>query len=102
MARDNDGNPVLPVVHSSFVLEDAVKQFKVFVSDDANLLDAKLVSSLFSVIYFPGLLHLFLQLFLEQWSWCYVSKELFISFLFFYANRLGCRDLRMAIIPYTR
>ena len=52
MARDNDGNPVLPVVHSSFVLEDAVKQFKVFVSGDVNLLDAKLVSSLFSVIYF--------------------------------------------------
>ena len=60
MTRDNDGNPVLPVVHSSFVLEDAVKQFKVFVSDDANLLDAKLVSSLFSVIFFPGLLHFFL------------------------------------------
>ena len=60
VARDNDGNPVLPVVHSSFVLEDAVKQFKVFVSDDANLLDAKLVSSLFSVICFPGLLHFFL------------------------------------------
>ena len=50
--EDNDGNPVLPVVHSSFVLEDAVNQFKFFVSDDANLLDAKLVSSLFFVIYF--------------------------------------------------
>ena len=52
MARDNDGNPVLPVVHSSFVLEDAVNQFKFFVSDGASLLDAKLVSSLFFVIYF--------------------------------------------------
>ena len=52
MARDNDGNPVLPVVHSSFVLEGAVNQFKFFVSDDANLLDAKLVNSLFFVIYF--------------------------------------------------
>ena len=52
VARDNDGNPVLPVVHSSFVLEDAVQQFKFFVSDGANLLDAKLVSSLFFVIYF--------------------------------------------------
>ena len=60
MARDNDGNPVLPVVHSSFVLEDVVNQFKFFVSDGANLLDAKLVSSLFSIIYFLGLLHLFL------------------------------------------
>ena len=52
MARDNDGNPVLPVVHSPFVLEDAVKQFNFFVNDDANLLDAKLVNSLFFVIYF--------------------------------------------------
>ena len=52
VARDNDGNPVLPVVHSSFVLEDAVKQFKFFVNDGANLLDAKLVNSLFFVIYF--------------------------------------------------
>ena len=60
MVRDNDGNPVLPVVHSSFVLEDAVNQFKFFVNDSANLLDAKLVSSLFSVIYFSGLLHFFL------------------------------------------
>ena len=51
---------MLPVVHSPFVLQDAVNQFKVFVSDDVNLLDAKLVSSLFSVIYFPGLLHFFL------------------------------------------
>ena len=60
MKKDDEGHPVLPVVHSSFVLEDVVEQFKVFVSDDANLLDAKLVSSLFSVIYFPGLLHFFL------------------------------------------
>ena len=60
MTRDDDLNPVLPVVHSPFVLEDEVKKFKVFVSDDVNLLDAKLVSSLFSVIYFSGLLHFFL------------------------------------------
>ena len=60
VTKDDEGNPVLPVVHSSFVLEGAVNQFKFFVSDDANLLDAKLVSSLFSVIYFPGLLHFFL------------------------------------------
>ena len=60
MARDNDGNPGLPVVHSSFVLEDAVNQFKVFVSDDVNLLDAKLVSLLFPVVYFSSLLHFFL------------------------------------------
>ena len=52
VTRDDELNHVLPVVHSSFVLEDAVKQFKVFVSDDVNLLDAKLVSPLFSVIYF--------------------------------------------------
>ena len=52
MTRDDELNPVLPVVHSSFVLEDAVQQFKFFVSDGANLLDAKLVSSLFFVIYF--------------------------------------------------
>ena len=60
VTRDDDLNPVLPVVHSLFVLEDAVKQFMVFVSDNVNLLDAKLVSSLFSVIYFSGLLHFFL------------------------------------------
>ena len=60
MKGDDEGHPVLPVVHSPFVLEDAVKQFKVFLSDDANLLDAKLVSSLFPVIYFSGLLHFFL------------------------------------------
>ena len=49
--RDDDLNPVLLVVHSLFVLEDAVKQFKVFIGDE-NLLDAKLVRPLFSVIYF--------------------------------------------------
>ena len=38
VARDNDGNHVLPVVHSSFVLEDAVKQFKFIVNGGANLL----------------------------------------------------------------
>ena len=52
MKRDDELNPVLPLVHSPFVLQDAVNQFKVFVSDDVNLLDAKLVSSLFFVIYF--------------------------------------------------
>ena len=60
MKREEEGNPVLSVVHSMFVLQDAVNQFKVFVSDDVNLLDAKLVSSLFPVIYFPGLFHFFL------------------------------------------
>ena len=60
VARDNDGNHVLPVVHSSFVLEDAVNQFKFFVNDSANLLDAKLVNSLFLSFIFPGLLHFFL------------------------------------------
>jgi len=63
VTKDDEGNPVLPVVHSTFVLQDAVNQFKVFVSDDVNLLDAKLVSSLFPVIYFSGLLHFFLYLF---------------------------------------
>ena len=58
--KDEEGNPVLPVLHSTFVSEDVVNQFKFFVSDDANLLDAKLVSSLFFVIYFPGVLHFFL------------------------------------------
>ena len=51
---------MLPVVHRTFVLEDAINQFKVFVSDNVNLLDAKLVSSLFLVVYFSGLLHFFL------------------------------------------
>ena len=60
MTKDEEGNPVLPVVHSTFVLEDAVNQFKVFVSDDVNLLDAKLVSSLFPVVYFSSLLYFFL------------------------------------------
>ena len=52
MKRDDELNPVLPVVHSPFVLEDAVKQFKVFVSGKKNLLNAKLVRPLFSVISF--------------------------------------------------
>ena len=60
MTRDDEGNPMLPVVHSTFVSQDAVNQFKVFVIEDINLLDAKLVSSLFPVIYFSGLLHFFL------------------------------------------
>ena len=60
VTKDDEGNPVLTVVHSTFVLQDAVNQFKVFFSDDVNLLDAKLVSPLFPVIYFSGLLHFFL------------------------------------------
>ena len=44
--KDEEGHPLLPVVHNPFVLEDAVKQFKVFVSDE-NMLDTKLVSPSF-------------------------------------------------------
>ena len=68
MTRDDEGNPVLPVVHRTFVLEDAFNQFKVFVSDDVNLLDAKLVSSLFPVIFFLVCCISFYSYFLEQWS----------------------------------
>ena len=50
--KDDEGHPVLPVAHTPFVLEDAVKQFKVFVSGNENMLDAKLLRPLFSVIYF--------------------------------------------------
>ena len=60
VTKDDEGNSVLPVVHSTLVLQDAVNQFKVFVSDDVNLFDAKLVSSLFPVVYFSGLLYFFL------------------------------------------
>ena len=42
--RDKDGNVVLPFVHGKFNVDDAAKQFKVFVRDDENLLDCKLVS----------------------------------------------------------
>lgn len=63
--RDKDGNVVLPFVHSKFNVDDAVKQFKVFVRDDENLLDCKLVSYqicwfspmyLFSLPFFPLIL----------------------------------------------
>ena len=43
--RDKDGNVVLPFVHSKFRVDDAAKQFKLFVRDDENLLDCKLVTS---------------------------------------------------------
>ena len=56
--KNEEGYPVLPVMHNPFVLEDAVKQIKVFVGDK-NLLDAKLVRPLFSVI-FSDFLHFFL------------------------------------------
>ena len=42
--RDEDGNVVLPFVHGKFNVDDAAKQFKVYVRDDENLLDCKLVS----------------------------------------------------------
>ena len=83
MTRDDDLNPVLPVVHSPFVLEDAVNQFKFFVNDDANLLDAKLVNSLFFVIYSSWFVAFLFIVIFRTVAWCYVSKELFISFLFF-------------------
>ena len=83
MNRDDEGHPVLPVVHRPFVLEDAVKQFKVFVSNDANLLDAKLVSSLFFVIYFFLVCCIFYSYFWNSGPGATCPKELFISFLFF-------------------
>ena len=49
--KNEEGIPVLPIVHNPFVLEDAIKQFKVFVGDE-NPLDAKLVRPLFSIIFF--------------------------------------------------
>ena len=42
--RDKDGNVVLPFVHGKFNVEDAAKQFQLYVRDDENLLDCKLVS----------------------------------------------------------
>ena len=56
MKKDEDGRPLLPVVHNPFILEDAAKQFKVFVGDE-NLFDAKFVSPSF---LFSSLLHFFL------------------------------------------
>src|SRR4051812_26401168 len=52
--RDKDGNVVLAFVHSKFHVDDAAKQFKLFVRDDENLVDCKLVSSQicwFSLLY---------------------------------------------------
>ena len=88
MARDNDGNPVLPVLHSLFVLEDAVKQFKVFVSDDVNLLDAKLVSPLFSVIYFLVCCISFYRYFWNSGPSATCRKNFSFHFCFFDVNRL--------------
>ena len=87
VARDNDGNHVLPVVHSSFVLEDAVNQFKFFVNDGANLLDAKLVNSLFFVIYFSWFVA-FLFIVIFGTVVLVVRVERTFDFIFFYANRL--------------
>ena len=81
--RDDELNPVLPVVHSPFVVEDAVKQFKVFVSDDVNLLDAKLVRPLFSVIYFSGLLHFFYSYFWNSGPGATCRKNFSFHFCFF-------------------
>ena len=86
MARDNDGNPVLPVVHSSFVLEDAVNQFKFFVNDGANLLNAKLVNSLFFVIYSSWFVA-FLFIVIFGTVVLVVRVERTFDFIF-YANRL--------------
>ena len=86
VTRDNDGNPVLPVVHSLFVLEDAVKQFKFFVNDSANLLDAKLVNSLFFVIYFSWFVA-FLFIVIFGTVVLVVRVERTFDFIF-YANRL--------------
>ena len=43
--RDKDGNVLLPITHSKFNLEQSARQFKLYVRDDENLLDCKLVSS---------------------------------------------------------
>ena len=45
--RDEDGNVLLPFMHSKFNVEQAARQFKLYVRDDENLLDCKLVSSQF-------------------------------------------------------
>ena len=43
--RDEHGNIVFPFVHPKFNVDDAARQFKLYVCDDENLLDCKLVSS---------------------------------------------------------
>ena len=45
--RDKDGNVLLPLMHSKFNLEQSARQFKLYVRDNENLLDCKLVSSQF-------------------------------------------------------
>ena len=45
--RDKDGNVLLPLTHSKFNLEQSARQFKLYVRDNENLLDCKLVSSQF-------------------------------------------------------
>ena len=45
MDRDKDGNVLLPLTHSKFNLEQSARQFKLYVRDNENLLDCKLVSS---------------------------------------------------------
>ena len=52
MNKYDEGHPVLPVVHPPFVLADAIKHSKVFVSGDENLLATKLVSHCFPSFIF--------------------------------------------------
>ena len=54
--KNEEGYPVLPVVHTPFILEHVVEQFRFFVGDD-NLLDAKLVRPLFPSSSSSSLLH---------------------------------------------
>ena len=55
--RDEDGNVVLPFVHSKFNVEDAAQQFELYVRDDENLLDCKLVS--YQICFCSVFLYLF-------------------------------------------
>ena len=60
--RDADGNVVLPFVHDKFNVEDAAQQFELYVRDDENLLDCKLVS--YQICFCSAFLYLFsLQIF---------------------------------------
>ena len=43
--RDKDGNVLWPLTHSKFNLDQSARQFKLYVRDNENLLDCKLVSS---------------------------------------------------------
>ena len=43
--RDEHGNVVLPFMHGKFNVDNAAAQFKLYIRDDENLLDCKLVSS---------------------------------------------------------